>query len=166
MSLKSLEQWLAELCNQGTSQILTNSSVVNVPETAKSVVNDDVAISALYRLHLSVCMLAEKGTIMLKDKLPTTLSGFTDKNMKKEKEIRECLKLIMPSYGDSLKSYLNPVSIYALLMFQIMGETLIENRTVSDKPTIKTTEPPNEEPKNEPGQVTYSEQKEEPYVTI
>ena len=140
--LNILERKLTDLTEKLQRTIVTK--VMDDPAGKKSSMSDSVAIDALVRINIVMAAFVENIAAagmkneVVKAYIPD-VTGLTKKiiDPQKDKELRECLKMLMEQHGETIKQYLSPIGMYLFFVTSVTGEVIAENKLKnSPDPTI------------------------------
>jgi hypothetical protein len=57
----------------------------------------------------------------------TSLEGYTLEVLDNEKELTQCLQMIVEQNGESIKKYMNPFVFFSCILIGCAGKRMIEN---------------------------------------
>lgn len=129
--LGNLEKKLAEMSKKTYDKIV-ETQLEKVEVEMKSEISDELAVKALFNVNILVAKTLEdvtkvmQGNENMKNYCPD-LEGYTKELFAQEKELKECLKLVIEQHGKEIKPWVSPLTMYAMIMIGTAGKTIANN---------------------------------------
>lgn len=138
--LNILERKLAELVDKMAKEIVVPKQE---EQSEKKEISDDFATECLYNVNIIMSQFVEnmsevgRQNEMTKDYIPN-LNGLTKRLVRedKQKALKECLKQIIKEHGETLKPYMSPIAMWAMLMMSNCAEQIAENASKNSDEAI------------------------------